>query len=90
MIGGSRAEVDEIRKLLDPNYKTIEIHNESPRAVPTLPTEPRQANSFNLKWSQPYFGLHKERLWDENGFFGTFVSPLEHIYFEWYPQRPPQ
>jgi hypothetical protein len=37
--------------------------------------------------TSPYLGMHDDHIWDENGILGSVISPLEHMYFEWYPEH---
>lgn len=41
----------------------------------------------SVELGSPYLGMHNDRIWDENGILGSFVSPIEHIYLGWYPEH---
>lgn len=75
----SYEEVDVTTK---PTLKQ-QIEQPEARPRPSFSYEPTQRLLERV--SQPYLGVHDQKLWDQNGFFGRIMSPVEDIYMHFLP-----
>lgn len=51
----------------------------------TKSNDPRWQEHVLLRMSQPYMGVHNDRIWDKRGMMGRFIAPIEDLYFQFIP-----
>lgn len=51
----------------------------------TNTNDPRWQEHVLVRMTQPYMGVHNDRIWDKRGMVGRFMAPIEDLYFHFIP-----